>query len=137
MQRLVEIVFWFHPAIWWVSRQATKYREFVCDAASVTCRAETASYLKSLLRLTEGGAIPAGLGPAGLAFGGTESLTKQRAERLANRKWEVASPAAPSQVSLMPGLAALLLMFLLWIPVDSSASVRSVWSPWPPWSAGV
>ena len=53
LQRIVEALFWFHPLVWWSSRQAAAAREFRCDAQAVDSQQEVAVYLQSLLRLIE------------------------------------------------------------------------------------
>ena len=39
LQRLVEAIYWFHPLVWWASRQAAAAREFRCDRDAVNSRA--------------------------------------------------------------------------------------------------
>jgi len=36
LHMLVESIFWFHPAVWWMERQMVKEREQACDEAVVT-----------------------------------------------------------------------------------------------------
>jgi len=55
MERLVTSAFWFHPAIWWASRQSALAREYACDDAAVSRQQETVSYLKALLAVAERG----------------------------------------------------------------------------------
>ena len=53
LQRIVEILFWFHPLIWWASRQAAWSREFHCDAAAVTTAERGGVLPRGLLRMAE------------------------------------------------------------------------------------
>ncbi len=136
LQRLVEAVYWFHPLVWWASRQAADAREFRCDRESVGSRLDVAEYLRSLLRLMESQLNPPERLPAGIGFMGDASLLSRRARALA----ECPNPSPrPRQTwrALFPLLAAGALCSAIWLPVNPSASRRSEWSPWPTWSAKV
>ncbi|HVW01981.1 MAG TPA: M56 family metallopeptidase [Planctomycetaceae bacterium] len=138
LQRLVGIVFWFHPAVWWAARQADLYRELVCDSAAVQSPADLPLYLRTLMRLADyQNRMWTALNPAGLAFGGAKSLLAARADRLTR-------PVPSVPVSIGSGrwsgrLVATLAfaVALIWVPLDARASTRSLWSPWPAWSARV
>ncbi len=45
----VEIVFWFHPAVWWIERQMNKERERACDEAVVGIFGNAEVYAHGLL----------------------------------------------------------------------------------------
>lgn len=129
IQRLVEIVFWFHPAAWWASRQVERSREFRCDEESVTTRPMAASYVRSLLRLISSKRPAAPLATA-LGFGSGKSLIVERAERLAARDWSSPAPRLRSWTVAIPVACGLLAMLMVWPPAGA-ASRRSLWSPWP------
>jgi bla regulator protein BlaR1 len=136
LQRIVEAIFWFHPLVWWASRQAAAAREFRCDAQAVASRQEVAVYLQSLLRLIEARIpTPAAL-PAGLGFLGDASLLSRRADVLAETLGQ-----RIERIRKVPTLATLMLVSLacvgLWLPLNPHASRRASWSPWPAWSARV
>jgi bla regulator protein blaR1 len=136
LQRVVEAIFWFHPLVWWASRQAAAAREFRCDAQAVASRQEVAVYLQSLLRLIEARvATPTAL-PAGLGFLGDASLMNRRASLLAETLGE-----RIVRIRKMPTIAALVLLSIasvtIWLPLNPHASRRASWSPWPAWSARV
>jgi beta-lactamase regulating signal transducer with metallopeptidase domain len=134
MQRLVEAIFWFHPLVWWASRQAAAAREIRCDRDSVSSRQEVAAYLRSLLRLIELRLNEPALLPAGVGFLGDSSLLGRRANLLVE---SFEKPNAPS-VRWRPVFAlglALAFCILVWLPVNPRASRRADWSPWPRWSA--
>lgn len=135
LQRIVEILFWFHPLVWWASRQAAWSREFHCDTSAVTTAQEAASYLRGLLRITEQ-RVGAGLGlPAGLNFASGESMVQRRAKRIASRDWRILPVRRSFAVVMAPLLAAFAVSLGVWLPINMGASHRSVWSPWPQWSA--
>ena len=53
MQRCVEAMFFFHPAVWFLSRQITLVREHCCDDAVIGLGAERQVYIDSLVRVAE------------------------------------------------------------------------------------
>jgi beta-lactamase regulating signal transducer with metallopeptidase domain len=136
LQRIVEAFFWFHPLVWWASRQAAAAREFRCDAQAVASRQEVAVYLQSLLHLIEA-RIPAPTAlPAGLGFLGDASLLSRRASVLAETLGE-----RMVRIHKVPTITALVLLSIacltIWLPLNPHASRRANWSPWPAWSARV
>ncbi|MFO0790768.1 MAG: M56 family metallopeptidase [Pirellulales bacterium] len=136
LQRMVEAIYWFHPAVWWASKQAAAAREFRCDRDSVRSRGEVVDYLRSLLRLIESKLHQPARLPAGIGFMGSASLLKQRAQLLGDY---VESAEMPTQSTGAPRLVAICGLFccLIWLPVNPDASRRSTWSPWPTWSAKI
>ena len=134
VQRLVESVLWFHPALWWAARRACASREFVCDSAAANMPGEAAALLRSLLRLAEFGCSPARSRLANGATGDRGSILAERAERL-SRPGRAPLETRRWPLSLLPAALACAVMAVLWIPIDTAASTRSLWSPWPAWSA--
>ena len=49
-QSLLEIIFFFHPAIWWMSNQIRKIREEVCDDKVIAQGTDPLQYAQSLLK---------------------------------------------------------------------------------------
>jgi beta-lactamase regulating signal transducer with metallopeptidase domain len=136
LQRIVEAIFWFHPLVWWASREAAAAREFRCDAQAVVSRQEVAVYLQSLLRLIEARIPTPTALPAGLGFLGDSSLLSRRANLLAETVGERAV-----RIRKVPTIMALVLISVacltIWLPLNPHASRRTSWSPWPMWSARV
>ncbi|QDV19807.1 Regulatory protein BlaR1 [Gimesia panareensis] len=138
LQRLVEVIFWFHPMVWWASQQSALCREFACDEAAIQTPQEIAQYLRTLLTIIEYGATQADETPTPLAFGRGQSIIASRARRLtqiarnhsARKKNSISGGTAAVSLAL-----ATLLIALIWLPVDVLASPRANWSPWPTWSA--
>lgn len=136
LQRLVEMTFWYHPAVWRASRRAAAARELRCDAASVDSAEQAACFLRSLIRLMERRVAPRAL-PAGLNFLGDGRFVQQRTAELL-RRFEPKSaeqPPAGKRLTFATTIAALILAGVFWLPLNPSASRRSWWSPWPSWSA--
>jgi beta-lactamase regulating signal transducer with metallopeptidase domain len=132
LQRLVEVVHWYHPAAWAASRRAHAYREYFADHCAVRTREEAACYLQALGAICRAAARPSL--PAGLRFVEKTSLLRQRAERLAARDWSQTSRPSGVLPSFATAVAAALCA-CVWLPVDVAASSRGLWSPWPQWSA--
>ncbi|NLS98096.1 MAG: M56 family metallopeptidase [Planctomycetaceae bacterium] len=53
VQRVVESILFFHPAVWYVSRRMSLERELCCDEMVVGMAARRADYAESLLRVVE------------------------------------------------------------------------------------
>ncbi|HBL43248.1 MAG TPA: hypothetical protein DDZ90_07625 [Planctomycetaceae bacterium] len=138
LQRLVEVIFWFHPMIWWASQQSALCREFACDDAAVQTPQEITQYLHTLLTIIEYGATEADETHTPLALVRGQSMIASRARRLTQiarnctRQQPISLSGCAASVSLV--LATLLAAFV-WLPVDVLASPRANWSPWPSWSA--
>jgi hypothetical protein len=115
----VEVVFWFHPLVWWASRRASLAREFACDDAAIGSRSDIANYLRTLLKVAEQA-----------SHGGSQApLAREDVD--APRKGLPLLPLKFVLVSLAAGV------MWLWLPIDILASPRAAWSPWPSWSAQV
>ena len=54
LQTLVETVFFYHPAVWWVSHRTRCHREDCCDDLALAAVAEPVTYASALLALHEG-----------------------------------------------------------------------------------
>ncbi len=53
LQTMVETLFFFHPAVWWISRRVREERELSCDDVAVKRCADPAVYASALLRIEE------------------------------------------------------------------------------------
>jgi hypothetical protein len=139
-QRVVEVLFWFHPLVWWGARQVSQAREFACDDAAIDRPSQVADYLRTLLIVVEHTATESGRGSPALAFGRGQGLITARAHRLARIArfgWNLpASRTAFASAAVLWGVT-LVGCPALWLPVNVTASPRSTWSPWPRWSASV
>src|SRR4029453_10768035 len=72
VQRVIEAVLFFHPAVWFVSRRLEAEREHCCDDAVVRAVGRPIVYAQSLVRVAE--LCRAGRGPASFAGGARVSL---------------------------------------------------------------
>jgi bla regulator protein blaR1 len=144
LQRGVEIIFWFHPMVWWASHESALAREFMCDDEAVETQSEIVDYLKTLLAIAERNVATEEPRVGSLAFLRNRNVMAERARRLVRaaqkhpvsqrspKKRRLCAAAAPA---LLAGTA--LVSSVFWLPINLLASPESRWSPWPRWSASV
>ena len=48
-QRALEVVFFFHPAVWWLSAQVTQEREHCCDDMAISACGDALAYARALV----------------------------------------------------------------------------------------
>ncbi len=53
IQTMVETLFFFHPAVWWVGNNLRQQRELCCDDVALACCSDPVVYATALLRLEE------------------------------------------------------------------------------------
>ena len=53
LQRVVETLFYYHPATWWLSRVVSQERECCCDDLALRAVGDPIDYARALLRLPE------------------------------------------------------------------------------------
>ncbi len=92
LQACVETLLFFHPAVWWCSRQVRIEREHCCDDLVVTALNDCLTYAAALASLEE-----LRQPHQALALGATDGSLLQRVRRLL-------SPAAPANRAASPWL---------------------------------
>jgi hypothetical protein len=58
-QRVVESVLFYHPAVWWVSRQIRIEREMACDDLAIAASGDSLTYVRALAELEVRRRVPA------------------------------------------------------------------------------
>jgi len=53
LQNIIEALFYFHPAVWWMSAQIRAERENCCDDKAIELCGNSMTYAKSLIRVQE------------------------------------------------------------------------------------
>ncbi len=81
LQTLVETLFFYHPAVWWLSRQIRNERENCCDDVAMALAGSRAEYGRALLAIEE---LRAASPALSLAAGGGSLLARIR--RIAGRE---------------------------------------------------
>lgn len=139
LQRIVELVFWFHPLVWWSSRRAELTREFACDEQTVHSRTEVAGYLRCMLKIVEQSGTEDSSRAFDLTFGRRRGEIAQRAARLTVKArrafWTTKLATNAGAVPLILLVVFSLAVSFIWIPADVLKSSRSHWSAWPTWTA--
>jgi outer membrane protein assembly factor BamB/beta-lactamase regulating signal transducer with metallopeptidase domain len=108
LQRAAEVLWFFHPAVWYLSRQISLEREYCCDDLALAAGVERCSYAKSLCRVAELAIASRNAEPRSLAL----AADGQRPSQLRRRIVRLMSPRPEPTVHLtragLIGLAALL-----------------------------
>lgn len=78
LQSVVEAIYCYHPAIWWISAQVRESREHCCDDWAVQACGDSLLYARTLMEVAEG---PAPIGALGLK-GARQGQLYQRIQRL-------------------------------------------------------
>jgi beta-lactamase regulating signal transducer with metallopeptidase domain len=81
-QRIAEAVLFFHPAVWYLSRQIDQTREEACDDLVLAQGSDALEYARSLLRVAELRLGPAAQLSALSVEGASPSLLRRRIARL-------------------------------------------------------
>jgi len=116
LQTLIETAFFFHPAVWWVSKQVRIEREHCCDDVALST-ADKVTYTRALLELEE-------LKGAGLTFTFNEVSLGADGGHLVNRIRRLVS-AAESQGSNASKLLSAAVLSAIWM---SSVPMREAGS---------
>lgn len=138
LQRLVEIIFWFHPLVWITSGEASLQRELSSDRRANHSAVQAAAFLRGMARLADYCVSRTSSLAAGMGFGGAgRSILQRRIDQLLSLDW-----STNPRPKMLFGSAALLvgimpLTVFIWIPINDSATGRSLISPWPQISASV
>jgi len=115
MQSVLEIVFFFHPAIWWMSESVRREREHCCDDKVVRLKGDPLTYAKALHAAAAAVRTP-GSGPilvpkTGLAVTGSDGELLERIHRILNREMKntIYSTRFAASAVLVLGLSVLLM----------------------------
>lgn len=114
LQTVVETIFFFHPAVWWLGRNLRQQREQCCDDAALECCADPLVYASALLRLEEQRRTRLHLA---MALDGNQSpfSLKARIARILGDAPMRRSPRDLAPASLL-GISTALALFLLPLP---------------------
>ena len=101
---LTEVLFFFHPAVWWLSREIRQEREQASDDLAVRLCGDALEYAQALTTLEAlASGSPSSRTAPRLALGAQGGSFMIRIQRLI-------SPTAPTQLAPRAGLAVLLLL---------------------------
>ena len=119
VQNVVEVLFFYHPGVWWISKQIRREREFAADRAVtnaiVDCDVVYATALANLeeIRLTANKALPS------IATAANGGNLMQRIQMILHKKTEItrASSAWPAGLAIAL-ISAVLLGVLSYAPAS-------------------
>lgn len=98
-----EIVFFYHPAYWWLSKSIRTEREHCCDDMAISVCSNPLSYAKALTELAQQQNTPA----MAMAFSGNRHSLKFRIQRLFSKP-------TPNRSATVRAFIALFLLCGLW-----------------------
>ena len=101
LQGVVEAILFYHPAVWWVSREMRRERELCCDDVAVSACGNPLTYVRALTELEQ--YRPAHLNPALAANGGS----------LSGRVARLLGASLPSTRIAAPGPAPVVIAILI------------------------
>jgi beta-lactamase regulating signal transducer with metallopeptidase domain len=111
VQRAIESILFFHPAVWYVSRRLSIERELCCDEMVVAMAAHRSEYAASLLRVAELTAT----GPAAVPVGANMTSPREGSAVFVHRLMRILGEAKSSPVRLLrfwPTLTVVLLIIV-------------------------
>ena len=107
IQCLIEVALFYHPAVWWISRQIRHERERCCDDRVLRAGSDRDTYARALVKAAELAGVPAGR----LSTASTHGDLNRRVRRIL----DVSEPRSTSRLSIGIGsitIAACLLSIL-------------------------
>jgi TonB family protein len=116
LQSVVETLLFYHPAVWWVSKQIRRERECCCDEFAVSAGGDVLAYVRALSFLEEHRAVL-----PQLALGANGGVLKMRIQRLLGRP----ESSATSQIASIAVLILITLSALTFTARHVWAEVRS------------
>jgi beta-lactamase regulating signal transducer with metallopeptidase domain len=130
-QTVVEILLFYHPAVWWVSTELRAQRENCCDDVAVRASGDVVGYMRALAWIEQN---RAGLPEAAIASSGASLLSRIR--RLAGAvsvptagySW-LAAAMALGVVTALPMLAAVSGYSADTDPTQHGLGAREQWQP--------
>lgn len=92
LHKVVEVLFWFHPLVWWVGAHLLREREAACDESVIEDGHEQAVYAESILQVCRLGVTAKFAGMAASSGGDlcqrmTSILSKERAAPIDNPRF--------------------------------------------------
>ncbi len=110
LQRLVEAMLFFHPAVWWVSRRVSVERENACDDLVLRTDCDRNEYAEALVHMAE---LCMATGNRQMVGSPTLAATGKNASQFRRRVLRVLQQEDPVPVRLTtPGITASILLVL-------------------------
>jgi len=103
LQKIVSVIFFFHPAVWWIENRLTLEREMACDDVVVSESSDPREYANCLVSLAEKSVSRRGFGLAQAAV--------KRVRDISSRITRILDSKRGSRISLWKPALALVAVF--------------------------
>ncbi|HMF58210.1 MAG TPA: M56 family metallopeptidase, partial [Pyrinomonadaceae bacterium] len=118
IQTAIETLLFYHPAVWWVSREIRTEREHACDDLAVAACGDVLMYARTLAELET---LRANQAPQlAVAANGGSLLTRIR------RLVETPSQSSNRPTALLASVIALVTIFSIWASASTAMRARDV-----------
>ena len=118
LQSVIEVIFFFNPAVWWISREIRQERENCCDDLIVRLKGQPVQYIKTLAAVNHFKVSGLTLLPG--FFGNGKGQLLKRMQRLAGVKAGINAPHGYKVISLLVVLVSFL--YFGWVNKHLSTS---------------
>lgn len=118
LQSVIEVIFFFNPAVWWISREIRQERENCCDDLIVQLKGQPVQYIKTLAAVNHFKASGLTLLPG--FFGNGKGQLLKRMQRLVGAKAGINAPHGYKVISLLLVLVSFL--YFGWVNKHLSTS---------------
>ncbi len=82
-QSIIEIILFYHPAVWWISSMIRNEREMACDDVALELSDEKLTYIKALVSISE---LETDMASTAVAFSGNKKNLLNRIKRITKMK---------------------------------------------------
>jgi beta-lactamase regulating signal transducer with metallopeptidase domain/HEAT repeat protein len=124
LQRLVEAVLFFHPAVWWLSQRVRLEREHCCDDVVLAHTQMPQRYAEFLAKL----ALPAAVGQGAFGVSANEQLVA-RIRHILNQENEPMKVSRGSVIASFAFFVALIAVATTWAHLKAGAAPIEVEGP--------
>jgi beta-lactamase regulating signal transducer with metallopeptidase domain len=129
IHKTVEVLFWFHPLVWWLGARLSDERERACDQDVLQCGTEAETYAESILRICDLYLKS----PLPFASGITASSLKRRVEAIMTDRVAPRLTFGRKAVLAAAGFVAMASPFVAGLVAQTTPtrdpSIRAVWTP--------
>ena len=117
-QRVIETLLFYHPAVWWLSRQLRSERELCCDELAITATGERLTYA-SALESADRARFKTEQPALSLTFRQHRNSTLDRVHHILGLP-----PALPDSRFWIAGVIAAVVLIILTMPITSVLTAR-------------
>ena len=115
----IEVLFYFHPAVWWISDNVKKERENCCDDLAIQLCGDSMTYAKALVRIQEMQLK----GPRlAMGFSGNKNQLLNRIKRILNQ------PGSKSNINEKATAVVMLFMAVVMLSFSTKSNLKDSFS---------